>query len=267
MHAVASKANARHAALSRSITEAEVARIAADLDGTGFGCLENIVDPAWLARARAQVERLVDANGRCFFAIVRAGDEAGTPAADMVDDPGVAQLLERLSRHARPGDVDLEERVYTVLRVVAGGQVGATTPQLHYDPSTVTVLVPVFVPDNDDGRSGELVMMPNRRGYRRSVIHNILEKMWLQSPWSRAAAARSLRAGGRYNVEQLEPGNIYLFWGYRSYHGNFGCAPDRVRATLLLHYGNPHGDSALLDGIRTIRRLREQRRLGKARTS
>ncbi len=27
------------------------------------------------------------------------------------------------------------------------------------------------------------------------------------------------------------------FWGYRTFHGNLRCAPDTVRATLLLHYG------------------------------
>ena len=55
----------------------------------------------------------------------------------------------------------------------------------------------------------------------------------------------------------LKPGNAYLFWGYRSYHATLPCRPGDSRATLIIHYGNLHRDSALLMGAMALgRRLR-----------
>jgi hypothetical protein len=39
---------------------------------------------------------------------------------------------------------------------------------------------------------------------------------------------------------KMQPGNLYLFWGYRTIHTNEPCDPDKVRATALFHYANPH---------------------------
>ena len=39
---------------------------------------------------------------------------------------------------------------------------------------------------------------------------------------------------------KMVPGNLYLFWGYRSVHTNEPCDPASIRATALFHYANPH---------------------------
>ena len=36
---------------------------------------------------------------------------------------------------------------------------------------------------------------------------------------------------------------MYFFWGYRSIHTNEPCDPDKLRATALFHYGDPHRNS------------------------
>ncbi len=41
------------------------------------------------------------------------------------------------------------------------------------------------------------------------------------------------------------PGNLYLFSGYRSLHANDECDPAMLRATILLHFGNPHHESLM----------------------
>ena len=49
---------------------------------------------------------------------------------------------------------------------------------------------------------------------------------------------------------KLKPGNLYLFWGYRSIHTNEPCDPDKTRATALFHYVDPHTDSRLKRALR-----------------
>jgi hypothetical protein len=43
----------------------------------------------------------------------------------------------------------------------------------------------------------------------------------------------------------MVPGNLYLFWGYRSVHANQACDPDKIRATALFHFGDPRTNSRL----------------------
>jgi hypothetical protein len=48
----------------------------------------------------------------------------------------------------------------------------------------------------------------------------------------------------------MQPGHMYLFWGYRSLHTNLPVAEDALRATAVFHYHNVHGSSSLASRIR-----------------
>ena len=63
----------------------------------------------------------------------------------------------------------------------------------------------------------------------------------------------------------LKPGGAYMFWGYRTFHGNMPCGPDHLRATLILQYGDPHRGSPVLSLLRLRRELR-MRRWGRRHT-
>ena len=132
----------------------------------------------------------------------------------------------------------------------------------HYDKHVITALAPILIPEGPKRRAGELVVFPNRRGYRRFALFNIIEKAIVQSNWYRNRINRKLAAGDLTNVKYLRPGNLYLFWGYRTYHSNFPVADDMVRATMLLHYGNPHPASLILKA-RTALQVREERRIAR----
>ena len=125
--------------------------------------------------------------------------------------------------------------------------------------------MPTFIPQGEPGTSGELVIFPNRRGYGDTVFTNLVKKAVVQSPAYQRRIARRLRNGGSGEICLLEPGNLYLFWGYRTYHGNYWVAPNRLRATMLLHYGDPHGRSPVTRAVRNLRATREARRIGSAR--
>ena len=101
--------------------------------------------------------------------------------------------------------------------------------------------------------------------FRRFVLANIIDKVVGQSRLYRRHILRRLDRTDYLQVVEMEVGNIYLFWGYRSLHGNMPCESGALRATLLLHFGRPHGSSeALTAAVRLGQSLRS---LGQKRAS
>ena len=94
------------------------------------------------------------------------------------------------------------------------------------------------------GAPGDLVIFPNMRRVRPSYLLNLLDKVMFENKPAQALLrrlARKRRFGA--TAIRLTPGDIYFFWGYRSLHANEVCDPGELRATALLHYGNPHARS------------------------
>jgi hypothetical protein len=173
----------------------------------------------------------------------------------------VRAIFENLAWARCPRGVGQDDEIYSVLRVLAGPEREATSFKFHYDAAIVTMLVPLFIPTEGAGRSGDLILFPNRRPFRRSVALNIFEKVITQNRFYRTRILQEFnRAPQRYSV-QLKPGNAYLFWGYRTFHGNGPCAPNTLRATLLLHYGNPHGGNPVLATVKSMRRMVDHSRV------
>jgi hypothetical protein len=238
-----------------------IPEVAERLDRTGFVCLENVISADWLKGARENVKSRLAEYGEHDFCIVRASNETDTPAHGLVSDPEVRAIFENLALARCPRGVGENDEVYSVLRVLAGPEREAASFKFHYDAAVVTMLVPVFIPTEGGGRSGDLILFPNRRPFRRSVSLNIFEKVLTQNGLYRRRILQEFnRAPQKYSI-QLKPGNAYLFWGYRTFHGNGPCAPNTLRATLLLHYGNPHGGNSVLAAVKFMRRMFDQSRV------
>ena len=235
------------------------AALATELDDEGFVCVENAIDPAWIKRAQAYVQSLVEQKGKRYFAMNWLSRDQGTPPRELTDDPQMRQLMESLAQIGYPR-AKLDEEIYTGLRVVAGRTGDERSLLYHYDKHVITALVPIVIPEGPRRRAGELIVFPNRRGYRRFTLLNVVEKAIVQSKWYRNRVTRKLPAGDLPNVKYLKPGNLYLFWGYRTYHSNFPVAGDMVRATMLLHYGDPHPSSLILKA-NTALQNRDERRI------
>ena len=97
-----------------------------------------------------------------------------------------------------------------------------------------------------EGLNGKLVMAPNVRPIRSSYLFNLIDKIILDNPVTQMFLRRAYRLG-LLKLKQIPmvPGNLYFFWGYRSVHANEACDPDKIRATALFHFGDPHADSRL----------------------
>jgi hypothetical protein len=239
--------------------------LAEKLDTEGFVCIENAIDPAWIERAQAYVHEQIAERGKRYFVVTLPSRVEGSPANQLTEDPGFRGMMEDLVRLGCPR-AKLEDEIYNGLRVVAGQSGDKKSLIHHYDRYVITALVPILIPEGPKRLKGELLLFPNTRKYRRFALFNILEKAVLQSNWYQRRFTRRLPEGDMPEIRYLKPGNLYLFWGYRTYHTNFPVAPDLVRATLLLHHGEPHPKSLVLDTIRTLQ-IRKERRILKQKAA
>ncbi len=235
------------------------AALAAELDRQGFVCIENAIDPAWIARAQAYVHGLVEQKGKRYFALNGLSRNKDTPPQELTNDPQMRRLMQTLAQIGCP-TAKLDDEIFTGLRVVAGSTGNERSLLHHYDKHVITALAPILIPEGRKRRAGELIVFPNRRGYRRSALFNIIEKAIVQSDWYRNRVNRKLASGDIPNIKYLKPGNLYLFWGYRTYHSNFPVDGDMVRATMMLHHGDPHPSSLILK-IKTALQVRDERRI------
>ena len=233
--------------------------IAAELDNDGFVTIENALDEDWLKRAQSYIGQLIEKKGRVYFSLNGLSREPGTPAYELANDPAMMALMADLSKLGCP-TARLEDEIYSCLRVVAGASGDEKSLIHHYDKYVITILAPILIPEGLKRQAGELVLFPNRRGYRPFAWLNILEKAIVQSGWYRRRFTEKLLRGGDEAIRHLKPGNLYLFWGYRTYHSNFPVARDSVRATLLLHYGDPHPDSFILNAVRS-KQISDERKI------
>ncbi|WP_424630464.1 hypothetical protein [Bradyrhizobium sp. SYSU BS000235] len=250
--------------MSLLTNQMDPAVLAAELDEKGFVCIENAIDPNWIERAQAHVHGLVAQKGKRYFSLNDLSRYRGTPPQELTDDPQMRRLMQSLVQIGCP-KAKLEDDIYTGLRVVAGSTGEERSLLHHYDRHVITVLAPILIPDGPKRRAGELIVFPNRRGYRRFALFNVIEKAIAHSTWYRNRITRKLAAGDLPNIKYLKPGNLYLFWGYRTYHSNFPVDTDMVRATMLLHYGDPHPDSLILKANTALQALDERRILAKAK--
>lgn len=220
--------------------------IANQLDETGVVCLEGAVPTEWLVQARADVESRLSTHGEQDHFIRSPKGEEHSAAEAFISSPTVLTLLADIVRARFPeGPADLE-LIGSALRVIAGPRGEGDAFWFHYDASIVTMVVPIFMPDAEPGNSGELVGLFNKRPFRRFVLANIIDKAFGQSQFYRNHILRRLDRTDYLQRVDMEVGNLYLFWGYRSLHGNMPCESGARRATLLLHFGRPHGSSDAL---------------------
>jgi len=244
--------------MTNVVNVCDAADVAARLDSLGFVCLEGAVAPEWIDRARAHVEMLAASHSGRYFALNWPSREEGTPWHEITHDPALKGLLTDLVKlGCRKAKVD--DEIYNVLRVVTGASGDAKSLNYHYDNTVITALAPVLIPEGPERKAGELLVFGNNRPYRSSVLTNIAEKAVVQSDWYRKRFTNALPAGPVDQIKLLKPGNLYLFWGYRSYHANFPVKHDLLRATFLMHLGDPHGGNLALSAIKRLNLRRERR--------
>jgi hypothetical protein len=220
------------------ISEQQIATLVEDVNVNGFGVLTNYILPIDLWRMQAFVDAAIETSQNEYIAF--SGPEAvfGSGLDELSRAPEFQYLIKRIYEHAT-GKTAPDEDIHQVLRCLSGNSGLRNSLIFHYDSYIVTALIPIRIPQS--GKAGDLLMYPNTRTIRPAYILNVLDKVVLDNPVSqivlRAAVDSKLLSPKRI---PMSPGNIYFFSGYRSVHANEPCDPDKVRATAIFHYANPH---------------------------
>lgn len=154
---------------------------------------------------------------------------------------------------------DENQKPYKVLRVVDGKKSDSEANNYHFDAHHFTALIPIFIPNNPSGKNGDLMISSNLRGYSSNIIINILEKVLYQKILKPFLKYEKFKKIFKFKKIILEVGNIYLFNGYRSLHGNLNIEQGNLRATLLIHYNDKFKNSKLVSLNRSFRQKRENK--------
>jgi hypothetical protein len=248
----------------RSTYELPVAEdVFRDLQQTGLVCFRGALTTDFVARCQQQVHAAVAERGERYFTLADVTSRADSPFASLGKDPRLLGLMEDVCRMT---GIELGREPILQgnnLRVIAGNGEDAEAQSLkfHYDSSILTMLVPVIIPDCGDLDSGHLVARLNDRPFGGSTLWNLCQKSWVQNALFRRWQQAQVRAG-RWNdkLVKLDPGSLYLFWGYRSLHANLPCRPGSLRATALMFFGRPHPHDWLMR-LRESSRYRKEARI------
>jgi hypothetical protein len=229
--------------------------IADKLESEGIVCLEKVVSEDWLKAARSAIPQHVANHGDSDFLVANPGDEPNTPSWEILSNPDLSNLLAGVSAVGHDGAGDLDQ-LQSGLAVRTGRAEPSSGNLFHYDSCVVTMVLPIVIPNGETGACGELVAIPNMRPFRHSLAAHAVDKLLTHNRRYRKRLARNaIEYPSKYIVELL-PGNAYLFWGYRTFHGNLPCAAGVQRVTLVVQSGEVHRPSLGLSLARVVSRRR-----------
>lgn len=229
--------------------------VAQQISIKGSACITNFVSGEQLMSLQETVAAEAQKHKGRYFAHHGGGEIESSLLGALGASPEFRSMLESIYR-ASTGKDAYNDEILKVLRCVQGNSGRRESNCFHYDASLVTALLPIEIPKDGVDR-GDLIMFPNLRRVRSNVLFNVAEKALLQNALSRKLISAAVRHDVlRPEKLQLVPGNLYLFWGYRSLHANEPCDPASRRATAIFHYGDPHAGSF---ATRLILKLNQRR--------
>ena len=229
----------------------DAAPIGHQIDEDGYAVIRNFVPLEQLREAKNLAENAVKNAGGEYVVMEGADALAGTFLKDLGTDPRFIAICNELYRHAS-GDRSPETDFYQILRCLAGRSARSHSLRFHYDSYLVSALIPIIIPR--EGNPGDLIIARQKRNVRKFYATNLMDKILTDNPASQMVMRRLAARGERYFKRiHLTPGDLYLFWGYRSLHTNEPCDEGNIRSTAILHYANPHADSRLRKTLRSKR--------------
>jgi hypothetical protein len=238
----------KHAMPYKKFSEAQIATLTQAIERDGYAVLPNWASDKQLEEVQALVERSVVAAGNNYVALVGNEAVAGTPLQEWGNSRDFVDLCQRIVARAT-GHQPTETTLQQTLRCLTGDGGQRESLIFHYDSFVLTTILPVCMPE--EGESGDLLMLPGRRPLRSNYMLNLMDKILVDNPWVQRSLAKRFANGSlKFTRVRMLPGNLYLFWGYRSLHTNLPVAHDGLRATAVFHYHNVHGSSSLAGRIR-----------------
>ena len=231
-----------------TFSQAQVQSLINAIDSDGYAVLPGWASPAELHALQSLVTQTVAAAGNHYVALSGRESVQGSPLYDWGGSRDFIDLCRRIVATAT-GEQCEDTGLTQTLRCLTGDSGQRESMIFHYDSFVLTTILPVLIPEQ--GESGDLLMIPNRRPIRRSYLRNLMDKLLVDNPWVQRYLKRRFKNDDTaFTRIALQPGHLYLFWGYQSLHTNLPVAADALRATAVFHYHNVHGSSSLASRLR-----------------
>ena len=232
----------------QKFSETQIETLVDAINTDGYAVLRGWASDVELAELQAMVSQAVTAAGNQYVALTGSQAVAGSLLHEWGSSPDFLDLCQRVVTKGT-GQQPREPDLHQVLRCLIGERGQRESLIFHYDSFVLTAIIPVCMPDQSD--PGDLIMLPNHRPIRQNYALNLLDKLLIDNRWSQRRLARRHAKDAKAFVRiRMRPGDMYLFWGYRSLHTNLPADPTVIRSTAVFHYQNVHGRSSLASRIR-----------------
>jgi hypothetical protein len=225
------------------VSDLAVRDLALQIERRGFAVLPDYLGPDALEKLQGFVRRRVSEAGGEYIALNGKDEVSDTFLGELPDRPEFVSLSRRLYEQAT-AEAAPRQAIHQVLRCLAGRTAQRESYIFHFDSYVITLLLPILIPEK--GRRGHLIMSPNLRNIRRWYVLNLVDKLLIDNKLTQFLLKQLFRLGVlKLSKVEMIPGNLYMFWGYRTLHTNEPCDPENIRSTALFHFGDPHSDSYL----------------------
>ncbi len=230
-----------------SLSDHDMRAIVEKIDADGIFCMPSFFSELNLAKARQFVAEKLTQQQHQTVSLSR-DEMVGSGLEALGDSIQFKDFCARLYSTGFHADAP-EVKFYQILRCLTGRSALRHSLRFHYDSYLITLLIPIEIPT--EGPRGDFLIIPNTRGVRSNYLLNLVDKVLVDSAVTQWLLRRLHRHRSRWiRHVHLMPGNLYIFWGYRSIHTNEPVNERAVRATALFHYVDPHDGSALKKRLR-----------------
>jgi hypothetical protein len=227
------------------LSDRDVEGIVGQIERTGIFCADDFLSQEDLARMKSFVSTSLTSAGKESVSL-GSSQLAGSGLEELAEMPVFKALFSRLYTAAlkRPAP---DVTFYQILRCLTGKTVANHSLMFHYDSYVITALLPVEIPAV--GKRGDFLLIPNTRTIRWSYLRNLADKAVIDNRFMQRHLRKRASSPSMQRVSMV-PGNLYLFWGYRTIHTNEPVDEGAVRATALFHYADPHAGSFVKRSLR-----------------
>lgn len=210
-----------------------VRKLRSTIDEKGLAVLEDFIHPDFLTELRASVDQLTPLcyqNGKRKYLV--GADLDNTGFSEVAFSDFVIQLandiLKDFNVSVEAGDI------HAAMNILVGENGQDTVKRWHFDATYLTIAMPVVMPPPNGGKDGKFRIWPNVRPFSQSRLQDKV--------FCNLAKVEVLRKTMPNFAINFVPGNLYFFYGFRSYHGTDDLDSTQLRANCLINFGGPFFD-------------------------
>lgn len=240
-------------------SEAEISKFCADMNTRGVAEIHNVIRPWVIEEARDYLLSEGKRMNLTSFSL-RWNSMQSCVLTDLQKNRSLKKFLSSIL-NAAGVDAKDDEYIHHVVRCTNGLTNKADAHAYHFDQYNLTALMPIETPSDPCANCGDLVVYPNLRGFSTNVVANLIYKAFFQNGiLSRLMRTRLAKYLFKAEVIKVKPGNLYLFYGYRTFHGNLPIDEKFRRMTALFHYNDPFSDNEIFKGLEAYRPPPQQKK-------